>query len=100
MQNRRNRCHCQLLFCIYLKNLYFETMINTTDSSHRTTLQDIADHCELSRSTVARVLNGNAGNFRIASATIERVQLAAKQVQVERGAGLDGQGTVAGGADR
>ena len=56
-------------------------MINTTEPSpNRTTLQDIADHCELSRSTVARVLNGNAGKFRIATATIEKVQLAAQQL--------------------
>ena len=55
-------------------------MINTTEPSHRTTLQDIADHCELSRSTVARVLNGNAGKFRIAAATIEKVQLAAQKL--------------------
>jgi DNA-binding LacI/PurR family transcriptional regulator len=55
-------------------------MINTIEPSHRTTLQDIADHCELSRSTVARVLNGNAGKFRIAAATTEKVQLAAQKL--------------------
>ena len=55
-------------------------MINTTEPSHRTTLQDIADYCDLSRSTIARVLNGNAGKFRIAAATIEKVQEAAKKL--------------------
>ena len=47
---------------------------------NRTTLLDIADHCRLSKSTVSRVLNGNAGNFRIAPATIEKVLHTAKKL--------------------
>ena len=47
---------------------------------NRTTLQDIAADCHLSKSTVSRVLNGNAGNFRIAPATIEKVLKTAKKL--------------------
>lgn len=46
----------------------------------RTTLQDIAVHCNLSTSTVSRVLNGNAGDFRIAAATTEKVLSTAKKL--------------------
>ena len=46
----------------------------------RTTLLEIANYCNLSRSTVSRVLNGNAGNFRISSETVETVLAAAKQL--------------------
>lgn len=44
----------------------------------RTTLLDIANYCNLSKSTVSRVLNGNAGNFRIAPETVDIVERAAK----------------------
>lgn len=47
---------------------------------NRTTLQEVADLCKLSRSTVSRVLNGNAGNFRIAQKTIDQVTAAAEQL--------------------
>jgi len=44
------------------------------------TLQDIADHCGLSRSAVARILAGKGKESRIADATIERVQQAAEKL--------------------
>jgi len=46
----------------------------------RTTLLDIATYCNLSKSTVSRVLNGNAGNFRIATETVEKVLHTAKKL--------------------
>ncbi len=46
----------------------------------RTTLLDIANYCDLSKSTVSRVLNGNAGNFRIATETVDRVLHTAKKL--------------------
>ena len=46
----------------------------------RTTLLDIATQCNLSKSTVSRVLNGNAGNFRISPATVEKVLRTAKKL--------------------
>lgn len=46
----------------------------------RTTLLDIAKCCNLSKSTVSRVLNGNAGNFRIAPETTEKVLQSAKML--------------------
>ena len=46
----------------------------------RTTLQDIAKQLNLSKSTVSRVLNGNAGNFRIAPSTVEKVLHTAKNL--------------------
>lgn len=46
----------------------------------RTTLLDIANYCNLSKSTVSRVLNGNAGNFRIAPQTRDKVLKSAKEL--------------------
>jgi len=69
-----------ICFVFVVKKIYVVSMRNVIETDTRTTLQDIADHCGLSRSTVARVLNGNAGNFRIAVKTIERVQRTAKML--------------------
>lgn len=48
--------------------------------SNRTTLLDIANDCNLSKATVSRVLNGNAGNFYIATGTREKVLKSAKEL--------------------
>ena len=52
--------------------------MKTAPITDRTTLLDVANYCDLSRATVSRVLNGNAGKFRIAAETITKVEKAAK----------------------
>lgn len=45
-------------------------------------LTELAQHLEISPTTVSRVLSGNAAKYRISAKTVERVQAAAQKFQV------------------
>jgi len=56
----------------------------TSPLSHRVTLAELAAHCNLSKSTVSRILNGRFGQFPIRPETIESVRRASVELGYRR----------------
>jgi len=57
-----------------------ETKKKKQSNSNWVTLGDIATHCNVSKATVSRVLNGRLNEFPVSEAMIERVKTAAEEL--------------------